>query len=59
MSAGPATGPAPHRQLHDPDSRPLAGRQNYDLSFVDMENEWESVREFSVAYGTRSWFARS
>ncbi len=40
---------------NDHDARPLAGRASYDLSFVDMENEWESVREYSVAYGEIAW----
>jgi hypothetical protein len=35
------------------DNRPVAGRSSYDLSFVDMENEWERITEYAVPDGAR------
>lgn len=35
------------------DDRPIRGRPSggYDMSFVDMENEWERVQEYAPAEG--------
>jgi hypothetical protein len=52
-SSGVLSPPLAHASSSE--DRPIRGRATgYDLSFVDMENEWERVTEYAVVDGEQA-----